>query len=68
MTKIRTLVLGLAAGCGYAIRQARRPARVLPAAVAFGLISWGVGMHDLGAGLAAAGVSMLILIADFNSR
>lgn len=58
----------MADAAGYAIRKARRPAQLLPGAFAFGLISWGVGMHDLGAGLATAGVSMLILIADFNSR
>ena len=67
-TKIRTTVLGLAAACGYAISQARRPARFLPGAISLGLISWGIGMYDVRAGVIAAGISVGLLVVDNNSR
>ena len=68
MTKIRTLVLGLADACGYAISKSRRPARFLPGIAGLGVVSWGVGMIYLPAGVIAAGASILLLVADHNSR
>jgi hypothetical protein len=60
-TKIRTCVLGLAGTCGYAIRQARRPARFLPELAGLGLVSWGVGMElNPAAGVIATGLSLIL--------
>lgn len=60
ITKIRTFVLGLAGGAGYAIRKARRPARFLPELAGLGLVSWGVAMIYAPAGVIAAGVLLVL--------
>lgn len=58
---IRTSVLVLAEGCGYAIRKSRRPARFLPELAGLGLVSWGVGMElNPAAGVIAAGASLIL--------
>lgn len=64
----RRALLGLADLGGYAVRAARRPARFLPAVCGFGVVSWGVGMIYVPAGVIAAGVSILLLVADNNTR
>lgn len=60
-TKIRTCVLLLAAGCGYAYGRARRPARFLPELAGLGIVSWGVGMIYHPAGVIVAGVSLILV-------
>lgn len=52
----------MAGAAGYAIRQARRPARFLPGMAGLGLISWGAGMIYLPAGLIVAGAALLFVI------
>jgi hypothetical protein len=46
---------------GYAVRIARRPARLLPGLAGLGLISWGAAMIYLPAGLIVAGLSLLAI-------
>lgn len=58
---LRRMALGLAAACGYAVHQARRPARFLPELAGLGIVSWGVAMIYLPAGVIAAGVSLILV-------
>jgi hypothetical protein len=53
--------LGLAAACGYAVHQARRPARFLPELAGLGLVSWGAAMVYTPAGVIAAGISLILV-------
>lgn len=57
----RSLLLSLASAAGYSWRIARRPVSFLPELAGFGLVSWGVGMYSLPAGLIAAGLSLLLV-------
>ena len=59
--RIRTGVLGLASACGYAVRQARRPARLLPGLAGAVLISWGAAMIYTPAGFLVAGALLLLV-------
>jgi hypothetical protein len=61
LVQLRRSLLSVASGAGYAWREARRPVRFLPELVGLGLISWGVAMIYIPAGLIAVGASLMVV-------